>query len=96
MSGLAPLPSMATAIQMTRRHQASSSPPGSSKGSQSSGSTNPTCLRWQQIALPHDGQLCLPILSFGAPWGTRLPLWNMEFLGIFHSHPFLTENISPL
>uniref|UniRef100_A0A4X1U8D0 KxDL motif-containing protein 1 n=1 Tax=Sus scrofa TaxID=9823 RepID=A0A4X1U8D0_PIG len=74
----------------------SSSPPGSSKGSQSSGSTNPTCLRWQQIALPHDGQLCLPILSFGAPWGTRLPLWNMEFLGIFHSHPFLTENISPL
>lgn len=44
--------------------------------------------------LPGDGQLCHPILSSRAPWGTRLPPRVVEFLGIYHSHSFLTKSIS--
>ncbi|XP_057565530.1 kxDL motif-containing protein 1 isoform X2 [Hippopotamus amphibius kiboko] len=52
-SGPAPLPSMAAAIQMMRRHRASSPTPRSSEGSQGSSDTTP---QMSEVATPLPGQ----------------------------------------
>ena len=52
------------------------------------------CLRWNQVTLPPDDQFYYPILPSRSPCGTRLVPKSVEFLGVCHSHSFLTESIS--